>query len=231
MRTRHHRVGRLGPADRSRRCGPVGNHRRRRRRPLGPGDRTGHAETARPSPASISSMSPATYCTQTSPCAPHEATSGSTSASGARSTLISTPETWDSASPPSTTPISVGREVKWALNGHRLRPTPLQRSTQRYLRNDSVRRPGTDDGNLHQRNITVFAEGEVDRSPCGSGTGSRVAVRASAGQLKPGQTLTTTPSSALDSTPASSKRSAPASIPQWFPRSPAWPFAPASSAA
>jgi proline racemase len=31
-------------------------------------------------------------------------------------------------------------------------------------------------GRLHQRNITVFADGEVDRSPCGSGTSARLAV-------------------------------------------------------
>jgi proline racemase/trans-L-3-hydroxyproline dehydratase len=28
----------------------------------------------------------------------------------------------------------------------------------------------------HQRNVTVFADGEVDRSPCGSGTCARVAL-------------------------------------------------------
>ena len=49
---------------------------------------------------------------------------------------------------------------------------------------------GTDqNGNPHQRNITVFADGEVDRSPCGSGTCSRVAALAAAGQLQPGETL------------------------------------------
>jgi proline racemase len=29
---------------------------------------------------------------------------------------------------------------------------------------------------VHQRNVTVFADGEVDRSPCGSGTYARLAV-------------------------------------------------------
>ena len=28
----------------------------------------------------------------------------------------------------------------------------------------------------HQRNVTVFADGEVDRSPCGSGTSARLAL-------------------------------------------------------
>ena len=29
---------------------------------------------------------------------------------------------------------------------------------------------------LRQRNVTVFADGEVDRSPCGSGTSARLAL-------------------------------------------------------
>jgi proline racemase/trans-L-3-hydroxyproline dehydratase len=32
------------------------------------------------------------------------------------------------------------------------------------------------DGMAHQRNVTVFADGEVDRSPCGSGTAARLAL-------------------------------------------------------
>lgn len=40
-----------------------------------------------------------------------------------------------------------------------------------------------DQGDLHQRNVTVFADGEVDRSPCGSGTASRVALLAATGAL------------------------------------------------
>jgi proline racemase/trans-L-3-hydroxyproline dehydratase len=32
------------------------------------------------------------------------------------------------------------------------------------------------DGQAHQRNVTVFADGEVDRSPCGSGTAARMAL-------------------------------------------------------
>ncbi len=39
------------------------------------------------------------------------------------------------------------------------------------------------DGDLHQRNVVVFADGEVDRSPCGSGTAARVAQLASQGRL------------------------------------------------
>jgi proline racemase len=47
----------------------------------------------------------------------------------------------------------------------------------------------TEDGSLHQRNVTIFADGEVDRSPCGSGSASRLAVLAARGDLAPGQVL------------------------------------------
>jgi proline racemase len=42
---------------------------------------------------------------------------------------------------------------------------------------------------LHQRNVTVFADGEVDRSPCGSGTSARVALLHEEGSLGLGETL------------------------------------------
>ncbi|MFI7695056.1 proline racemase family protein [Nonomuraea sp. NPDC049655] len=37
------------------------------------------------------------------------------------------------------------------------------------------------DGSVRQRNVTVFADGEVDRSPCGSGTAARMALLHDAG--------------------------------------------------
>ena len=40
-----------------------------------------------------------------------------------------------------------------------------------------------------QRNVTVFADGEVDRSPCGSGTSARLALLHAAGRLRTGETL------------------------------------------
>jgi proline racemase len=81
--------------------------------------------------------------------------------------------------------IAAGRSVKRALEG-----------------TDAARHP-TDDrlsgiygtilyeelGPLHQRNVTVFADGEVDRSPCGSGTSARCALLADEGALRAGQEL------------------------------------------
>ena len=40
-----------------------------------------------------------------------------------------------------------------------------------------------------QRNVTVFADGEVDRSPCGSGTSARLAVMDASGELRRGDVL------------------------------------------
>src|SRR5262249_54465104 len=42
---------------------------------------------------------------------------------------------------------------------------------------------------LCQRHVTVFADGEVDRSPCGSGTSARLAVLDAAGRLPRGSEL------------------------------------------
>ena len=42
---------------------------------------------------------------------------------------------------------------------------------------------------LTQRNVTVFADGEVDRSPCGSGTSARLALLHAAGRIAAGETL------------------------------------------
>ncbi|CQR65572.1 proline racemase family protein [Streptomyces leeuwenhoekii] len=86
--------------------------------------------------------------------------------------------------------IAVGREVKWALNEtvHARHPVDDRLSgIYGTILYDDL---GADtDGNPHQRNVTVFADGQVDRSPCGSGTCSRVAVLAATGALKAGQIL------------------------------------------
>ncbi|KQX57015.1 MULTISPECIES: proline racemase family protein [unclassified Streptomyces] len=40
-----------------------------------------------------------------------------------------------------------------------------------------------------QRNVTVFADGQIDRSPCGSGTSARLVLLGEDGRLVPGETL------------------------------------------
>jgi proline racemase len=43
-----------------------------------------------------------------------------------------------------------------------------------------------DGGGRRQRNVTVFADGEVDRSPCGSGTSARLAIMHARGEIAVG---------------------------------------------
>ena len=49
--------------------------------------------------------------------------------------------------------------------------------------------PAAVDAVLTQRNVTVFADGEVDRSPCGSGTSARLACLHAEGRLRVGDAL------------------------------------------
>ena len=77
--------------------------------------------------------------------------------------------------------IAAGREVKRALEATEVARHPGdERLSGIYgtILYDEL-------GDLHQRNVTVFADGEVDRSPCGSGTSARVALL----DLEPGQIL------------------------------------------
>lgn len=86
--------------------------------------------------------------------------------------------------------IAIGREVKWALNETEYARHPSDDRLSGIYGTILFDDLGNDvNGNPHQRNITVFADGEVDRSPCGSGTCSRAAELADAGRLTAGQTL------------------------------------------
>ncbi|WP_423494251.1 proline racemase family protein [Microbacterium esteraromaticum] len=85
--------------------------------------------------------------------------------------------------------IAIGREIKWALNEHPAAQLSDPRLSGVYgtILFDDL---GRTEHGPHQRNVTVFADGEVDRSPCGSGTASRVALLAATGELREGETLT-----------------------------------------
>jgi proline racemase len=85
--------------------------------------------------------------------------------------------------------ITVGREIKWALDDsdQAVHPTdPRLNGIYGTIWFDDL---GEVDGQVHQRNVTVFADGEVDRSPCGSGTCARLAVLAADGRLPAGTSL------------------------------------------
>ncbi|MGH3168319.1 MAG: proline racemase family protein [Trebonia sp.] len=86
--------------------------------------------------------------------------------------------------------IELSREIKDFLNPTGYAAHPLDERLSGIYGVIYFDDEGTaPDGSLRQRNVTVFADGEVDRSPCGSGTCSRLAVLHAAGQLKPGQVL------------------------------------------
>ncbi|MDR3070302.1 MAG: proline racemase family protein [Propionibacteriaceae bacterium] len=86
--------------------------------------------------------------------------------------------------------IAVGREIKWLLNKHDVAKHPSDPRLDGIYGTILYDDFGADaEGQLFQRNVTVFADGEVDRSPCGSGTASRLAVLAAKGELAEGQVL------------------------------------------
>lgn len=91
---------------------------------------------------------------------------------------------------PSNVPrfIELGREIKRALEAahdivHPLEPELSGLYGVVFFQRD----PGGDP--FRHRNVTVFADGEVDRSPCGSGTSARLAILDRSGELPRGQTL------------------------------------------
>lgn len=87
--------------------------------------------------------------------------------------------------------IALGREIRWLLNDS----PHAQHSSDRRLSGVYGTIFYEDlgpslDGNLRQRNVTIFADGEVDRSPCGSGTCARLAALHAAGEITTDQRLT-----------------------------------------
>ena len=85
--------------------------------------------------------------------------------------------------------VALGREIKWALNGseHAVHPDdPRLNGIYGTIWFDEL---GGTEEQVHQRNVAVFADGEVDRSPCGSGTCARLAVLAADGRLPAGARL------------------------------------------
>lgn len=84
---------------------------------------------------------------------------------------------------------AIGREVKWALNDSVWAAHPHDDRLSGVYGTVIYDDLGDTADGPHQRNITVFADGEVDRSPCGSGTSARLALLVEQGCIKPGETL------------------------------------------
>jgi proline racemase len=94
--------------------------------------------------------------------------------------------------------IALGRDIKAAVESTRDVVHPLGdhlRGIYGVIFVDGTRRTG--DG-LRQRNVTIFADGEVDRSPTGSGVSARLALLDASGMLARGADLVTTGLAGLD---------------------------------
>jgi proline racemase len=85
--------------------------------------------------------------------------------------------------------IALGREIKWALNDAEQAVHPADPLLSGIYGTIWFEDLGDAAGEVHQRNVTVFADGEVDRSPCGSGTCARLVVLAADGRLPAGTVL------------------------------------------
>ena len=83
--------------------------------------------------------------------------------------------------------IELGREIKRELEAWQEIVHPLEPELRDVYGVIFWQEEG--DNPLTQRNVTVFADGEVDRSPCGSGTSARLALLDAAWQLPRGAEL------------------------------------------
>jgi proline racemase len=85
--------------------------------------------------------------------------------------------------------ISLGREIKAQLEKEHTIEHPDDPRLRDVYGVIFFERLPDEDGKLCQRNVTIFADGEVDRSPCGSGTSARLALLDAAGELARGEEL------------------------------------------
>ncbi len=85
--------------------------------------------------------------------------------------------------------IEAGREIKRAIEAEHEVVHPDEPEIRGIYGVIFWQPEGGDAAGLVQRNVTVFADGEVDRSPCGSGTSARLALLDSRGELDRGATL------------------------------------------
>jgi proline racemase len=85
--------------------------------------------------------------------------------------------------------IALGRQVKRALDSGEHARHPSDARLSGVYGTILFEDLGDGEDGLRQRNVTVFADGEVDRSPCGSGTSARLALLAADGRIEAGGVL------------------------------------------
>jgi proline racemase len=84
--------------------------------------------------------------------------------------------------------IAFGREIKHAIEKERDVVHPLEPELRDIYGVIFFEDEGQG-GEFSQRNVTIFADGEVDRSPCGSGTSARLALLDKSQTLRRGEML------------------------------------------
>jgi proline racemase len=85
--------------------------------------------------------------------------------------------------------IELGRAIKRELEAQRIFAAPDAFDIRGVYGVIFWQREETPGEALVQRNVTVFADGEVDRSPCGSGTSARLALLHARGEIEAGRDL------------------------------------------
>ena len=83
--------------------------------------------------------------------------------------------------------ISLGRAVKAKIESTMKVVHPIEPELRDVYGVIFFEHVSEKDGHLTQRNVTVFADGEVDRSPTGSGVSARLAILDAKGELKRGK--------------------------------------------
>ena len=84
--------------------------------------------------------------------------------------------------------IDKGMAIKRAIISHRTIPHPFETDLSFLYGTIFVDKPQKE--SMHSRNVCIFAEGEVDRSPTGTGVSGRLAIHHARGEIGVGEALT-----------------------------------------
>lgn len=84
--------------------------------------------------------------------------------------------------------IDLGREIKAGASANRNKrdPDPISGIAGVIFFEEQEKNTGDPEEHIRQKNVTVFADGQIDRSPCGSGTCARLAVLLAEGRIGAG---------------------------------------------
>jgi len=85
--------------------------------------------------------------------------------------------------------IAAGRAIKRAIMATQRIEHPAGDPDLNFLYGTIFTQMRPEDSEVHSRNACVFAEGELDRSPTGTGVSSRAALYHARGELAAGETL------------------------------------------